>query len=67
MGFQIFDTTTDNHTVYVKTESNSVFSNHIKAQMKELIKVDQYGKRVNMIIPENGGSPEFIKLFFNFL
>jgi len=66
-GFEVFNTKTDKHVVYVKAKSNSVFSKKLKSQMKELIRVDKNGNRVYIIEDVTEDSPEFLKLFFNFI
>ena len=66
-GFQVFETTTSNHVVYVKAKSDAVFSTKLKAKMNELIKVDKNGNRVYIVETVTEESPEFLKLFFNFI
>lgn len=66
-GFQVFETNTSNHVVYVKGNTNAVFSTNLKSKMNELIKVDKNGNRVYILETVTEESPEFLKLFFNFI
>ena len=66
-GFQVFETNTNQHVVYVKTDSEAMFTNNLKAKMKELIKVDSQGNRIHLIEEDQNNSPDFLKLFFNFI
>lgn len=65
-GFQIFETDTNQHVVYVKSDSEAIFTKNLKAKMKELIKVDSQGNRVHLL-EEQDTSPDFLRLFFNFI
>ena len=66
-GFQVFETDTQNHVVFVKAKTNSMFTNHLKTRMKELIKVDQNGNKIYIVETVTESSPEFLKVFFNFI
>ena len=66
-GFQVFETDSKNHVVFVKAKTNSIFTSHLKTRMKELIKVDQNGNKVYIVETVTESSPEFLKVFFNFI
>ena len=66
-GFQVFEENTNHHVVYVKAKSDAMFSNHLKSKMKELIRVDENGDRIYIVETNPGSSPDFLKVFFNFL
>lgn len=66
-GFQIFESETDSSIVYVKAKPSAVFSTDLKSKMKELILVDKKGNRTYIIETVTEDSPEFLKLFFNFI
>ena len=66
-GFEVFETNNNKHVVYVKAKSNAIFSKNLKAKMKELIKVDKNGNRIYIVETVTEDSPEFLKLFFNFI
>lgn len=52
-------------TIY---RSNACFTNDLKKKMDKLIKVDEFGNRVRVNTSRTEEStPEFIKLFFNFI
>ena len=66
-GFQVFETDNKNHVVFVKAKSDSMFSNQLKARMSQLIKVDQNGNKIYIVETVTESSPEFLKVFFNFI
>ena len=67
-GFQVFEKDTTAHVVYVKAKkSNPIFTEQLKGKMKELIMVDQNGNKIYMVETVSEDSPEFLKLFFNFI
>ncbi len=67
-GFQVFEKDSTSNVVYVKAKkSNSMFSEQLKDKMKELIMVDQNGNKIYMVETVREDSPEFLKLFFNFI
>ena len=66
-GFQIFESESDSNTVYVKARPSAVFSTDLKSKMKELILVDKKGTRTYIIETGTEDSPDFLKLFFNFI
>ena len=66
-GFQVFETNTNMHVVYVKANSDAIFTQVLKSKMKELIKIDQQGNRIHILESEPEASPDFLKLFFNFI
>ena len=66
-GFEIFESDKDKHTVYVKAEYNSNFTILLKSKMKEIIMVDSNGNRVSILETVTEESPEFLKVFFNFI
>ena len=66
-GFEIFQINSKDHIVYVKPQSNSIFSKELKSNMTQLISVDKNGNRTYLIESITNESPEFIKLFFNFI
>ena len=65
-GFQIVEKNKKNKQVYVRSINQKEFSKALRSRMKELIEVDGNGKKVYLIDSENK-SPEFVKLFFNFI
>ena len=66
-GFEVIETTNDPHVVYVKSESISEFTNQLKSQMKELIQIETNGDRIYIKESRTTDSPDFLKLFFNFI
>ena len=66
-GFEVIETAYDKHVVYVKSETFTEFTNQLKSQMKELIQVDTNGDRIYIKESSSTDSPDFLKLFFNFI
>ena len=66
-GFEIVESDKDKHTVYVKAETNSSFTVLLKSKMKEIIMVDSNGNRIYIMENVTEESPEFLKVFFNFI
>jgi len=66
-GFEVFITNNNQHVVYVKSNSDAIFSKVLKSKMKELIRIDNQGQRIQILETEPEDSPDFLKLFFNFI
>ncbi|MFT4754679.1 MAG: hypothetical protein ACI85Q_002239 [Salibacteraceae bacterium] len=68
-GFKIMEKDSTATVVYVISKtSNAFFTAALKNKMEMLIKVDQYGNRVQVKTRiEEQNSLEFFKLFFNFI
>jgi hypothetical protein len=67
-GFQVFEKDSTANVVYVKAKkSNPIFTEQLKEKMKELIMVDENGNKIYMVETVKEDSPEFLKLFFNFI
>lgn len=66
-GFQVFEQDTQNLILYVKAKATSSFTNYLKNRMSSLIQVDQNGQRTYIVETVSESSPEFLKLFFNFI
>lgn len=67
-GFQVFENDSTANIVYVKAKKNQAqFSNQLKEKMRELILVDKNGNRTYIVETVTEDSPEFLKLFFNFI
>jgi hypothetical protein len=68
-GFEIVEKDSTATVLYVTTvKTSAFFTSEQKQKMDKLIKVDEYGNRVIVNTRESYEStPEFIKLFFNFI
>tara|TARA_R110002050_G_scaffold109799_4_gene221544 strand:- start:51082 stop:51429 length:348 start_codon:yes stop_codon:yes gene_type:complete len=66
-GFQVFETNSHQRVIYVKAKDQAEFTTHLKTQMRKLIKVTPNGEEVNLIRTGVENSPQFLKLFFNFI
>lgn len=68
-GFEIVEKDSTSTVVYVTTFKPSAnFTAELKRKMDKLIKVDEYGNRITVNTKAKyDSSPEFIKLFFNFI
>lgn len=67
-GFQIVHKKNDNQVVYVKAKPNANFSVLLKSKMEKIIQVDQHGNHTIILEEEIiDESPEFLRLFFNFM
>jgi hypothetical protein len=67
-GFQIYEKKDETNVVIVKPRWNqAIFSTTLKDKMKELIMVDQDGNKVYILKNIPNDSPDFLKLFFNFI
>ncbi|UTW66669.1 hypothetical protein KFE94_00730 [bacterium SCSIO 12643] len=67
-GFHVFEQDSTSNIVYVKAKKNHAqFSKQLKEKMKELIMVDKNGNRTYIVETVTEDSPEFLKLFFNFI
>jgi hypothetical protein len=66
-GFQVIkDKNTSSHVILVICELNeAIFSTELKNKMKELIMVDEFGNRTNLV--EQKLTPDLLNLFFNFI
>ena len=67
-GFKIIekDSVTKKIIVVTSTTSSS-FTAELKQKMESLIKVDEYGNRINVNTNCTHSSPDFLKLLFNFI
>lgn len=65
-GFQIVETDNQRKVIYVKSKNHANFSSHLEARMREVIKVDKNGEKT-YVIEAKSASPEFVKIFFNFI
>lgn len=67
-GFQVYQKKDETNVVIVKARWNqAIFSNDLKDKMKELIMVDKDGNQVYIFKNIPNDSPDFLKLFFNFI
>ena len=67
-GFQIYESDSSSNVVIVKARmSQAIFTVHLKDKMKELIMVDKDGNKQYILKDLNTTSPDFLKLFFNFI
>lgn len=66
-GFEVVDSESNENIVYVTAAPQAQFSTEIKSKMKELIMVDRNGNRTYIKETVTEDSPEFLKLFFNFI
>ncbi len=66
-GFQVFEKDTQNLVLYVKAQASARFTEYLIKRMKSLVQVDQNGQKTYIVEQVSESSPEFLKLFFNFI
>tara|TARA_R110002050_G_scaffold109799_4_gene221545 strand:- start:51735 stop:52076 length:342 start_codon:yes stop_codon:yes gene_type:complete len=65
-GFHVIEKSSSSHVIFVTAKmSKAIFSPQLKNKMKELIMVDEYGNRTQILETEK--APDLLNLFFNFI
>ena len=67
-GFQVVEETENHRVIYVKAKPSAYFSTVLKSKMEKIVQVDQHGNHTIILEEEIiDESPDFLRLFFNFI